>query len=835
MKVEHGYSASTRVKVVVFAALTASHAFGTMVRAEEHQAVLEEVIVTAQKREQSLQDVPISVTAISTAAIEANRVTNVTDLSGLVPNVAIRVTAGGTAIPSFTMRGITSYGVVPGSDKETSIYLDGVYIGGTRGSTFELPDIERIEVLKGPQGTLFGRNATTGAVNITTRDPRGKFGLRQDVTIGNYSQLRTRTTVDTPTWGPFSALVSFVHDKRDGDIKNLGAGTVWDRTAPQTILGVQASPKTLGAKDADTWFVAVKFQPNDRFSTTYKFDHTKNEFSPDGVAVVGLNPGATPIDPSSALINPLLGALVSSQPIPVLIDTSAKRPAAVNNSFAVDALQKNEGHNLTSEFKLADNMSLKNVAAYRTSSIASASQLDGLGGLVFTAQAVLPSAILAAFSTLPPAQAPAAIPAFAQFFATQIGKRYVAFGIAAQATGKQWSDELQFNYDNKALALTAGAIYFHQEDNSGSFPGQPNNYNFLTLPVSGRLPLGGQAVSYNKGTSLAAYTQAEFHVTPRTDLIAGARLTNDKKTGDYVFGGTYVPPAAAPTDFVNGTFTGLSTESFTYNKTKTTYSISLDFKPSDNILTYGKFSTGFVSGGSEAGLPWDPETVESWEAGVKADLLNRRLRTNLAVWHASYQHVQAAQGGRAVGHPEIGTAVADQGDVQAKGFEFEATAVPMDGVTVGASLGYTDVTFGTVNPVLIAANFGALQPTFFPKWTSSVNAQYESSPVFDEARVVLRADANWRDKESTLGNPGLAVSVPAFAPIRYSPASLILNARAALRDIRLGAFKGEIALWGRNLTDNKATLFPLTITSALAATSFQSARTYGVDFSVQLY
>lgn len=111
---------------------------------------LEEIVVTAQKREQSLQDVPIAVTALTSEAIETNRVTNVADLSGLAPNLTARPSAGGSNIASFTMRGVTSYGVVPGSDKEISIYLDGVYISAVRGSIFELPDIARLEVLRGP-------------------------------------------------------------------------------------------------------------------------------------------------------------------------------------------------------------------------------------------------------------------------------------------------------------------------------------------------------------------------------------------------------------------------------------------------------------------------------------------------------------------------------------------------------------------------------------------------------------------------------------------------------------------------------------------------------------
>ncbi|HKX79088.1 MAG TPA: TonB-dependent receptor plug domain-containing protein, partial [Novosphingobium sp.] len=129
-------------------------------------ATIQEIIVTAQKREQSLQDVPISVTAVTQETIQANHITDVRDLNAIVPNLAVRNVAGSAAIPSFSMRGLQTTG---GLEKPVSLYIDGVFIGSSTGSAFELPDLERIEVLRGPQGTLFGRNSTGGAISIVTR------------------------------------------------------------------------------------------------------------------------------------------------------------------------------------------------------------------------------------------------------------------------------------------------------------------------------------------------------------------------------------------------------------------------------------------------------------------------------------------------------------------------------------------------------------------------------------------------------------------------------------------------------------------------------------------
>ena len=795
-------------------------------------AGIQEIVVTAQKRQQRLQDVPIAITALTGAALQANRVQNVGDLSGLAPNVTVRPAAGGTAIPAFTSRGLTSYGVVPGSDKEFSIYLDGVYIGSTRASLFDFPDIERIEVLRGPQGTLFGRNSTTGAASIVTRDPKGKFGLQQEFSLGNLDEFRSRTTVDLPSVGPFSGYVTFLHDEHRGDVKNLGAGTTWDRTGPDTGLGVQTSPRYLGGKNENSVFAALKFEPSDRFRAVYKFDYTVNHFTPDATAPVALNTAAP-------LTGSLLQAIFSSQPTPVVFDPSAKRPDAVNNAFIVNSFQKNYGHNLTATFDATDHLSFKNIAAYRYSYIDSSSQLDGTGGLIFTPQAVLPSAILAAYSTLPPAQAPFAIPGYAAYYATQVGKRYVPFGLNNQAIGKQWSDEFQANYSSRLLTLTVGGLFFHQKDQSGAPLGLANNLSFQIIDSNGRIPLGDLATSFNKATSLAGYAQAEVHVTPKLDVVAGGRFTHDKKSGDYLSGGVYVPPAGVamtdPTYYTAGTFASglnnpLTDSSFKYHKSKPTYSIGVNYKPQRDFLAYVKYSTGFVSGGSIGAVPFKPETVKSLEGGVKGEFLDHRLQANLSGFYAKYRNIQSAQGGLNVGHPELGTVIISQGSAKTYGYELELTAAPVRGLTLNGTLGYTHVKFGAVNPILLAGNFNSYDPTLNPKYTVSLSGQYETRPLFDETTLIVRADATYHTKERAI-QPGVVAAIPAFGAIQYLPSTWLLNTRLTLHN--LGPAHLDVAFWTRNLTNDRSPLFPLNLGNILLASDFQPARTYGMDVSVR--
>ena len=184
------------------------------------------------------------------------------------------------------MRGQDSFGVVAGSDKQVSIYLDGVYISSPRGSIFDLPDIQRLEVLRGPQGTLFGRNATAGAVSVTTRDPTGDARVELEGTYGNYDAYRVRATVETPQSGRSAPMFSYVRNYRRGEIRNAGAGTgLGPLASRRPAIGRAVSPRWLGTVDSYSYFAAVKFEPSDNFKMVYKFDRNDDNGTPEGTAL----------------------------------------------------------------------------------------------------------------------------------------------------------------------------------------------------------------------------------------------------------------------------------------------------------------------------------------------------------------------------------------------------------------------------------------------------------------------------------------------------------------------------------------------------------------------
>jgi iron complex outermembrane receptor protein len=315
---------------------------------------VEDIVVTAQKREQRLQDVPVSVTALTSNALQSNRIVNVMDLSGAVPNLTARQSSGGGHQSTFTLRGAFASASSPGSETSVATYIDGVYLGASGGAVFELPNIERIEVARGPQGTLFGQNSTAGAVSIYTPDPTGKLGVLQRVTVGNYAQFESKTVVNLPAVGPFSASIAYDHSQRHGDMKNLGAGTVWD-FGPK--LGHLKSPKYLGSFNRESLQAAVKFDPGGGLSATYKFFWFDEDSTPEGNGLLDVAPLA--FGASGQAVADLLAA----DPGAVHIG-QFKRPKAVNNWFSMPQKFSNQIHILTARYKVSDNLSIKDTFGY---------------------------------------------------------------------------------------------------------------------------------------------------------------------------------------------------------------------------------------------------------------------------------------------------------------------------------------------------------------------------------------------------------------------------------------------------------------------------------------
>jgi iron complex outermembrane receptor protein len=284
-------------------------------------AALEEVVVTAQKREESSQSTPVSLAALGALELENKGINGLFDLRATVPSLQLIMHPNSAATTRIFLRGIGNNDDQITQDPSVAVYLDGVYMARSQGLAMDVADIERVEVLRGPQGSLYGRNATGGAVNFITKAPRpGEWGFQQTLTVGNRNLLRSRTQGNVPLGDSAALQLSYLRAEKDGFVKNLGTGV--DR---------------FGDQDRDAYRLAGLWEPADGFSIRYSYDRSN-------------------IDDTPAFLNA----------VPPYPQQGRRR---TQGSPDVRDLQRNDivakGHNLQLSWDLADHLVLKSITGYR--------------------------------------------------------------------------------------------------------------------------------------------------------------------------------------------------------------------------------------------------------------------------------------------------------------------------------------------------------------------------------------------------------------------------------------------------------------------------------------
>ncbi|MBN7796519.1 TonB-dependent receptor [Parahaliea mediterranea] len=286
------------------------------------QPMLEEVVVTAQKREESLQDTPISLAALGSDELETRGIEDLTDLRSVVPNLQLTPHPNSAATARIYVRGIGNSDDQITQDPSVAVYMDGVYLARTQGLAMEAADIARIEVLRGPQGTLYGRNATGGAINYITEQPSiGEWGFKQQFTAGSRDLFRSKTTVNVPLGDTLAARVGYVTASQDGFIDNAGGGE-----------------SRFGDRERDAWRADVLWRPADTFSLRYAYDRSDIGDSPVYAAAVPLYPRTAPIPDAG--------------------------DPAVQNVEANDVTA--DGHSLVAAWDVSPLVTLKSITAYRS-------------------------------------------------------------------------------------------------------------------------------------------------------------------------------------------------------------------------------------------------------------------------------------------------------------------------------------------------------------------------------------------------------------------------------------------------------------------------------------
>ena len=334
--------ALTRSAVILAVALALQPAL----HAQSDEGGLQEIVVTAQKREQRLVDVPIAITALSGDALDRRGITDVQGLEGFTPNLQISPTPGNSTAAQIAIRGSVTANPALTWEPAVGIYVDGVYVGKTQGALFDLIEIDRIEVLRGPQGTLWGRNTLAGAFNVVTRSPSGEAGGSATVNVGNYSALGGKVSIDFPKIGEAKVNLAVAAQRRDGWIDNR-AGNL------PTPPGRAASTSELNNVDSKSARLAVDVPVNDSFKIAYRGDYND------------IDQNASHSQLYRALL-PFLAPYVS---------TSRQEKATVDGpSFE---RSKTQGHSLTLEWQLNDNNTLRSITAQRKLTWEDGLDLDG--------------------------------------------------------------------------------------------------------------------------------------------------------------------------------------------------------------------------------------------------------------------------------------------------------------------------------------------------------------------------------------------------------------------------------------------------------------------------
>ena len=491
------------IKSALFASVSLVPHFVWAQEASSQPAVgFGDIIVTAQKREENLQDVPVAVTALSAEQIQNQRIQDVNDLATKVPSLTILKGAGGDA-PFITLRGsLSATPANPNTDNSASFYMDGVYLGNMSGIAFDISDIERIEVIRGPAGTLFGTNSTAGAINYITSSPKGKFYARQELTYSRFDSIRSKTRIDLPEWNGFSVSGTYVHNYRGSDIRNINSST-WDVAGQSmgTKDTVTTAPK-LGVQKTDAFHGAVRYQPFDGLDVNYKFDYIDWRGVAPAQQIVGFSEG-----PYGAFARGIIAAQTFFGG-PSLSDyVQQERSKNVYNDFTSRGRNKIMAHYLSLEYKANDYLTIKNTASWRSlDRDFRTGQIDGAGGLLMPyPDFTNPTLPLQPFSLL-------------------------TFGSMDKRS--QFSNETQFIVDTDPLSLTAGLFYYNRHTQPGSlvsaifpFTGMPN----YVVPGS---YTGSQRETFYRSRQIAGYGQATYHLTPQIDLSGGVRYTPHTRITD---------------------------------------------------------------------------------------------------------------------------------------------------------------------------------------------------------------------------------------------------------------------------------------------------------------
>lgn len=655
--------------------------------AASNASVVEELVVTAQKREESIQDVPIAVSAFSGQALKAQGLDGPRDLVQSVPNVSFQRR---TLRTNFQIRGVGAQLTATGGDDGVGIHVNNAPLTSNRIAEAEFYDVERVEVLRGPQGTLYGRNATGGVVNVITSKPSDQFQASITAEVGNYESRKMYGFVNLPLGSMFDLRIAGFGLQRDGYTKNaLNGQDIDDRQ-------IWAGRATLA------------FHPTDDFRATLLWDSFAEDDSrgarkqlcvkdpgltsvlgvPTGAASATLNRGCLPagvygenVYGTTNMLSTFSGIIarqVGLQPQDSFLGKTVSRDLREVEVVGRPIYRpRSELYELNLEWDATDSLTATSLTSYNENeNYARGDSTGGFPSIVFPRSALAPNGTLTD----------------GQFGTTD--RLQSENGLDGHNT--QWTQELRLQSDFEGpLNFNVGGIYLKYKARSITYvaTNAATAAVRIVAPTAYIDPLPNPdytghnyfiSLSDYELVSKAAFGEVYWKATDELRVTVGLRYTDDQKETNGS-GSTLFAPGRGPI------FTGLQRVEFK----ETTGRLNVDWTPTlsftEKTLVYASYSKGYKGGGFNPpgvvalGLApeYEPEFVNAFEIGTKNTLLEGRLLLNLTGFYYDYKGYQI---GRSVNRSVFNENI----DAKIKGLEFESVFEPVPGLRFNANLGYLD-------------------------------------------------------------------------------------------------------------------------------------------------
>lgn len=702
-----------------------------------------EIVVTARRRDEALQDTPLAITAVSPDALESKATLNIGDLQGTAPNVLITQQNSGAAAANVSIRGLAFADVEKSFEPTVAIVVDGVFIGTSTGQFLDFFDIASIEVLRGPQGTLFGRNTIGGVINIQRTRPTGEFGGKFEVSYGKFDTWSGRAVVNASIVpDTLAAKFFYFHTESDGYYRH-------------GVTGERA-----GGNNNENFGASFLFTPTADFEALLTLEKQVQDFDP-------VNSNISKTGELFCLFEPAN-------------ECNRNTTSDLYTVFNSPAVSHYESPAATLEMNLdLGEVTLTSITGYRESDEAQTQDFDA--------------------ST-------------ADLYFTNRIQDFRQVSQELRAAGKI-TDRLDY--------VVGGYFYDHKYD------------LFQATRLFGAVNPAADQATTGKSESYAFFGDFDWQFTDQWRLSFGGRWTHDKKQNLNAVGGVQFP---------NATFTG----------DKFTPKVSVDYRPNDDFMIYASWSRGYRSGGLSgrgqtlisSTTPYGPETVDSYEAGLKTSFFDRRLLFNIAAFYSDYKDLQQNTTIPVAGGVGNETVVTNVGSAKIKGIELDVTARPVDGLTLSAALGLLDsefkdfITQAPVAGVLRDFDYSAVDMIYSPKVTTSLNAEYSIPLSFGEWNTNVGYRYLSRYDQQIALDPALplpatgTIVVPRNDPRVRSDRQNLLDASTSLI-FDLGGNRARVTLYGRNLLDDRGPTAAFTVAGLWSFASAREPRTYGIQLGYE--